>query len=150
MPTTAFSLRPANAQDNAAIRELIRLGKINPTGLHWQRFWVACTPQGEVIACAQIKPHRDGTRELASVATHPQWRGRGAAGMLIETLVAREPAPLYLMCRAALQPFYHRWNFVAISPEAMPPYFHRVWRLFSTVSWMLPEEDRLTIMQRAA
>ncbi|GAB4397770.1 MAG: hypothetical protein OHK0052_20360 [Anaerolineales bacterium] len=150
MPETTFSLRHAAAQDDAAIRELIRLGKINPTGLHWQRFWVVCTPQGEVIACAQIKPHHDGSRELASVATHPQWRGRGAASMLIETLVAHEPAPLYLMCRAALQTFYQQWGFVSIPLEAMPPYFRRVVRLFSTVSWMLPEEDRLVVMQRNA
>lgn len=150
MPTTAFNLRQAAAQDEAAIRELIRLGKINPTGLDWRRFWVACTPQGEVIACAQIKPHRDGSRELASVATHPQERGRGAASALIDTLIAREPTPLYLMCRAALQTFYQQWDFVTIPPEAMPPYFRRVWRLFAIVSWTTPIEDRLTIMRRAA
>ena len=42
--------------------------------------------QGEVIGCAQIKPHRDGSRELASLVVHPDYRGQGIARRMIQYL----------------------------------------------------------------
>jgi hypothetical protein len=44
-----FKLRPATEDDAAVIRKLVRIGQINPTGLKWQRFIVAESPEGQVI-----------------------------------------------------------------------------------------------------
>jgi hypothetical protein len=39
-----FSLRPATVEDDPAIRGLVHIGRINPTGLDWRRFIVAVAP----------------------------------------------------------------------------------------------------------
>jgi amino-acid N-acetyltransferase len=141
-----FSLRPATADDFPAIRALIHLVGINPTGLDWRRFVVAVTPQGEMVGCGQIKPHGDGSRELASIAVTPQWRERGVARLIIEHLVAGEPGPLYLTCRASLEPFYTRFGFQTIAPAQMPPYFRRVSRLVNAFKGIhLVGEDLLVM-----
>ena len=69
-------IRPATSADAPAIRALIRRVRINPTGLDWRRFLVAEGPEGMILACGQIKPHGDGTFELASVAVDEAWRGQ--------------------------------------------------------------------------
>ena len=79
-----FSLRPAAAEDLAAIKKLVRTARINPTGLKWDRFSVIENDLGEVIACGQIKPHFDGSDELASLVVDPDYRGYGHARSLLE------------------------------------------------------------------
>ena len=74
--------RPATADDAADIKALIRLVRINPMDLDWRRFLLASSPDGMLAACAQVKPHADGTLELASLAVGPAWRGRGLARRL--------------------------------------------------------------------
>jgi len=146
--SAAFTLRPATADDAAAIRALIRRVRINPLGLHWQRFIVAVSPRGEVIACGQVKPHGDGSRELASIAVAPEWRGLGAARAIITQLVAAHPPPLYLTCRAGLTPFYLKFGFRPIAEAEMPPYFRRLSRLFGLMRpWL---DEGLTVMVRQA
>jgi len=71
-------LRPARVDDRAAIRRIIYEARINPTSLDWRRFVVA-EEDGQVVATGQIKPHRDGSRELASIATRPAYQQRGIA-----------------------------------------------------------------------
>ncbi len=126
-------IRPALRSDAAAIRRLIWKAGINPTGLDWRRFTVAVAPDGELLGCGQIKPHRDGSRELASIAVWPQWRGRGVARKIIERILAENPPPLYLTCRSSLQSFYEQFHFRVLSIAEMPPYFHRIMRF---VAWM--------------
>ena len=87
MDARLFTLRPAAQADDQAIRDLVHIGQINPTGLDWRRFLVAETGQGQVIGCGQVKPHRDGSRELASIVVHPAWRGQGVARAVIERLI---------------------------------------------------------------
>ena len=115
------TLRPATAADAAVIRSLVYAARINPTGLDWKRFVVAPGPNGEVIGCAQIKPHRDGSRELASLVVAPAWRGNGVARAIIEHLVANHPGPLYLTCRASLGPFYERFGFRVADEAQLTP-----------------------------
>jgi N-acetylglutamate synthase-like GNAT family acetyltransferase len=124
-----FTVRPARQADFAAIRELIGIVRINPTGLDWRRFVVALTTTGEFAACGQLKPHGDGSLELASIAVVPPFRGQGAARAVIATLLQGSPRPLYLMCRAKLGPFYEKFGFSAIGPDEMPPYFRRIHKL---------------------
>ncbi|NOH03455.1 MAG: GNAT family N-acetyltransferase [Chloroflexi bacterium] len=89
---TDYEVRPAVKSDSAQIRDLINLVGINPTGLGWRRFLVAVKPLGEVIACGQVKPHGADILELASIAVHPDHRGRGIAREIIARLLARVAA----------------------------------------------------------
>lgn len=127
------TVRAARAADFPAIRALIYRTGLNPLGLDWRRFLVAESPQGEFIGCGQLKPHADGSLELASLAVVPSWRGRGVARRLILALMAKAPRPLYLTCLGHLQPFYEKFGFRVLAPEDMPPYFRRLSRLAGLV-----------------
>lgn len=111
MPSEDLSIRRAAAADQADIKALIHLVRINPMDLDWRRFLVASAPDGSLAACAQMKPHADGTLELASLAVHPAWRGRGLARRLVERLLSESPRPLYLTCRSGLEAFYTKIRF---------------------------------------
>jgi N-acetylglutamate synthase-like GNAT family acetyltransferase len=124
-----FDLRPAVASESAAIRQLIREVHINPMSLDWRRFTVAVSSKGMLLGCGQLKPHRGGIVELASIAVEPGHRGLGIARKIIENLVAQAPRPLYLTCRSSLQSFYEKWGFVTMQADEMPAYFGRLWRV---------------------
>jgi N-acetylglutamate synthase-like GNAT family acetyltransferase len=143
-----FTLRPATQADSDAIHGLVHIGGINPTGLDWRRFVVADTQEGQVIGCGQIKPHRDGSFELASIVVHPDWRGQGVARSLIEHLIETHQGDMYLMCRTELGPFYEKFGFRVISITEMPPYFRRINRLVSLVAKLRSEGSGLLVMQR--
>jgi len=125
-----FEIRRAQEGDFPKIRRLIRESGINPTGLDWRRFLVAVDPQGEMIACGQVKPHRDGSRELASIAVVPSWRNRRVATAIIERLLEGCTGVIYLTCRRRLEKFYARFGFVDSLKGSLPLYF----RLVSVVS----------------
>lgn len=143
-----FVIRPARKEDALVIWTLILDAHLNPTGLDWRRFLVAVSPAGEILGCGQIKPHRDGSRELASLAVREQVRGQGVGRALIEELVRQEAArPLYLMCRATLEPFYAKFDFQAVGLAEMPPYFRRISRLASLFDGKGIPRDRLLVMR---
>ena len=71
------TIRRATRQDANAIHALIRQVRINPMALDWRRFLVVVDEQHRVIGCGQVKPHADGTRELASLAVVPEWQRQG-------------------------------------------------------------------------
>ena len=108
---TTFSLRPATAGDFPAIKNLVRNARINPTGLKWPRFVIAENDLGEVIGCGQIKPHRDGSFELASLVVAENYRGQGIARALVTYLTSNHEGKLYLMCRSSLGEFYKKLGF---------------------------------------
>ncbi len=141
-----FSIRPAVFQDSAAIRVLVISGQINPTALDWRRFCVAVTEEGDVIGCGQIKPHRDGSQELASIAVREAWRGRGVARALIEALLASHSGPLYLMCRSGLGEMYQKFGFRALSEEEMPEYFRWVRKVAGVVEALRKRDEVLLVM----
>jgi N-acetylglutamate synthase-like GNAT family acetyltransferase len=136
-----FELRRAAARDSGAIRRLIREVHINPMGLDWRRFVVAVSPDDMLLGCGQLKPHHDGTVELASIAVVPRRRGMGIARAIIEKLIADAPRPLYLTCRSSLEAFYHKWGFASVQPAEMPAHFRRLWRLVTVgqAVGMIPE-----------
>ncbi len=134
-----IKLRSAVEVDFPAIRGVIRQSGINPTGLAWHRFLVAESPAGEFIGCGQLKPHSDGSLELASLAVVPAWRGQGVARLIIQALLAKAPRPLYLTCRGSLGPFYEKFGFRRLKQDEMPPYFRRLSRLAEIVGKLLKE-----------
>jgi N-acetylglutamate synthase-like GNAT family acetyltransferase len=127
----SYDLRPATAGDSGSIRRLISEVHINPMSLDWRRFVIAVDGAGMLLGCGQLKPHGGGILELASIAVVPKHRGQGIAGSIIEDLIGRARRPLYLTCRAHLQPFYNKWGFVRLEAGEMPPYFRRLWQLVS-------------------
>jgi len=143
-----FTIRPAIREDLPAIRLLIHSVRINPTGLSWRHFLLAVTLQGNLLGCGQIKPHADGSRELASIAVQAQARSKGVARAVIEALLALETGrPLYLMCRARLKLFYNNFNFHVLELEEMPPYFNRISRAERIINSRAHLEDRLIVMR---
>lgn len=131
-----YTLRPAAAQDFPAIRKLIRQVGINPLGLRWQRFTLAVDGDGGIIGCGQVKPHSDGSRELASIAVVSTRRREGVASAVIHHLLQQENSRLFLTCRAGLGPYYQRFGFQAASFAALSPYFRRLYRLAGSLQML--------------
>lgn len=140
------TIRRATAEDAREIRRLIWRVGINPLSLNWQRFLVAVDEAGRVIGTGQIKPHGDGTRELASIAVQPEWQGKGIGRAIIERLLAENALPLYLTCRAEMEPYYLRFGFHALQATDMPPYFRRIYRLASLLHWIRPGGSSVRVM----
>lgn len=143
-----YTLRRAAAADAETIRQIISMVHINPTGLDWQRFILAVDLQGKVIGCGQLKPHADGSVELASIAVLPEWRGKGVARTIIETLLEQHPGRLYLTCRAELGSLYQRFGFQVVNRAEMPTYFKRISRLVNMFTRLRHQPDRLLVMRR--
>ena len=139
-------LRPARETDFPAIKTLIHEARINPSGLDWHRFTVAESPEGQFIGCGQLKPHSDGTLELASLAVIPSQRGKGIARVIIQKLMADAPRPLYLTCRSQLGPFYEKFGFRGISGDELPKYFRRISKIAGLVSALHLIQDKLLVM----
>jgi N-acetylglutamate synthase-like GNAT family acetyltransferase len=143
----SVTLRPATMEDAGAIRRLILRVGINPRDLDWKRFLVAVEADGRLVGCGQVKPHRDGSHELASIAVRPAWRKRGVASELIRRLMDQAGPPLWLMCRSSLAGFYTRFGFARIEDASrMPTYFRRVHRLAATAARLLPGDNPMAVM----
>ena len=141
-------IRPARREEARAIRRLIHEVNINPTGLDWRRFLVAVTIDEEFLGCGQIKPHGDGSIELASIAVQESFRGRGIARAIIEELLSREPRrPVYLMCRARLEPLYVKFGFHTVAFAEMPRYFKSISRAERIFNKDAESLDRLRVMR---
>lgn len=143
-----FIVRAASQTDFLAIRSLIHAVQINPIGLDWRRFQVAMSPQGILLGCGQIKSHKDGSKELASIAVRESERGNGIARVIITTLINLDPErPFYLMCRARLNSFYSKFGFKAIELKDMPPYFKQISKIERLFNSSSRSEDRLLVMR---
>lgn len=142
-----IDLRRATAADASLIRRLVYAERLNPLGLNWRRFWLAVDENGRVIGCGQVKPHGDGSRELASIVVLPEWRKRGVATAIIRRLLTENPPPLYLTCRAELTPFYARFGFEVVENSSeLSPYFWRIIQLSRSLSIVFPPFARLRVM----
>ena len=76
-------------QDASAIRRLIYQTGIR-TRLLWigsDRFALAIDEHRRMAGIGQVKPHGDGTCEMASIAVVPAYRGQGVARLVIEGLL---------------------------------------------------------------
>jgi N-acetylglutamate synthase-like GNAT family acetyltransferase len=123
-------IHPATQADQKTIERIIRDANINLMSLDWHRFLVA-EEDGAIIGVGQIKPHDDGSRELASIAVIPERQRRGVASEIIRALLAREQGDLYLICRDELESFYARFGFYRIDSKEIPPYFRTIIRVIS-------------------
>ncbi|HRQ42692.1 MAG TPA: GNAT family N-acetyltransferase [Chloroflexota bacterium] len=142
-----FTIRPATQDDQAAIKALIREVGINPMALDWRRFVVAEDAEGQFIGCGQVKPHRDGSRELASIAVKKVWRRQGVARAIIEQLQGAYGRPLWLTCVNRLVPFYEPFGFVEVTDlNQMSSYYRRAKRMMSLFLLFSRRHDYLAVM----
>lgn len=145
----SVDLRPAQEGDAGEIARLVRAAKLNPTGLNWKRFTVAEDHEGNVVGCGQVKPHRDGSLELASLVVDPDLRGQGLGRRLIESLLEGVSQPMWLMCRSSLVPLYERFGFEEVGPDDhQPRYFRRVRRLADAYHFLRGKGEYLAVMCR--
>jgi N-acetylglutamate synthase-like GNAT family acetyltransferase len=128
-------------------RSLIRRVRINPRDLDWRRFTIAVDGSEKMIGCGQIKFHADGLAVLASIAVEPQYRGRGVARAIIDSLLAGGPRPLYLTCRSTLGSFYAKWGFSEVTRGEMPPYYRRLAGIVSALAPIFARGDHLLVMR---
>lgn len=139
-------LRAAAERDQAAIRRIVRAARINPSGLEWPRFLVA-EDAGAIVGVGQVKPHRDGTRELASIAVVPDRQGQGIGTAVINALIAREHGEvLHLTCRSQLQGYYERFGFELVDRANYPRHFAR--RLLALNAFLRAFGVRIIVMRR--
>jgi N-acetylglutamate synthase-like GNAT family acetyltransferase len=148
----APQIRAAVAADAPAIRGLIRRAQLNPLDLHWRRFLVA-DDHGEIVACAQVRVHRGGTRELASVTVASSHRGRGVGRLIGEAAIAREPVrPLYLYTESKTEAFWAKFGFRRVEGDAIPRDLRgslRIARVAAAVfSWVARAQVRIVVMRR--
>ncbi len=111
-------IRPATAADQATIRRMVRQARLPPFSLAWPHFLIA-ERDGQIIGIGQVRDHR-GIPELGSLAVLPPYRGQGIGGQLIAALEARAGLPLYLFCRAELEPYYGRFGYRRIPFRETP------------------------------
>ena len=117
-------VRAAGPDDQSAIRALVRSERLFPYGLGWRSFVVA-EAEGGIVGAAQIRNHRDGSRELGSLVVAPAWRGQGIAEEMIRTLLAREIGPVHLITAQIRAPRFERFGFCRIRPGKAPPAIRR-------------------------
>jgi amino-acid N-acetyltransferase len=142
-----LALRPASAADQKPIKDLIHAVGINPTNLNWERFIIA-EEGGTFVGCVQLKPHKDGVRELASLAVVPERQGQGIGGRLIQALLERERGELYLICRSNLTGYYERFGFRVVEAPGIPGSFkvqYRAGRLLARLALF----EGVSVMRRA-
>jgi N-acetylglutamate synthase-like GNAT family acetyltransferase len=114
------------AEDEPAIRRLIREARINPMNLDWPHFLVA-EEAGEIIGIGQVKTHRDGSSELASIAVTPSRQGQGIGTSVVNALLERHgQGVLHLTCERRNEGYYERFGFRRIPRREFPKYFARL------------------------
>jgi N-acetylglutamate synthase-like GNAT family acetyltransferase len=141
----AFTLRAATKADQPVIRRIVRAAGINPTALNWPNFLVA-EDGGAIVGVGQVKPHRDGTRELASIAVVPPRQDEGIGSAIIRALLEREAGTLHLTCRRQLEAYYARFGFRKLERREYPPYFARQVPLVN--AFLRPFGVRIIVMRR--
>lgn len=154
----SISIRPATAADQADIKRIVRSAGLFPFNLPWSNFLVAeqedsnTTSTTTIVGVGQVKKHPDGSRELASISVRPQHQGRGIGSRIVQALVAQETAPLYLMCRDELEPFYRRFGFERVDRAHTPPVLSFKQRLgnlaLSILSALRLRYGRVLVMKR--
>ena len=115
----SVAIRSATADDQGAIVALVRSERLNPTGIDWPHFVVAIDGN-KLIGAAQIRKHKDGSRELGSLVVDRRWRGQGVAACLIETLLASEPGRVLVITGQVRTAYFARWGFRPLETSRAP------------------------------
>lgn len=140
-------IRPARRDDAYRIASMVKAARLNPLGVRWERFRVAVDSNEDIIGCAQVKGHRDGSRELASLVVSGEWRGRGVGRALVKVLQKEHGPPLWLTSRSSLIPYYQRFGFLELEADGYKPFYFRwVSRLVNTAGFLASKGEYLAVM----
>lgn len=145
-----ITVRKAGVEDRWMIRYLVWGACLNPGDLNWRRFVVGVDTQEKVIACAQIKIHRDGSKELASLVVAPKYRGRGLARKIVEYLIRDIDETVYLICKVSLASFYQKFGFKVVEKKDLPRCFKSIFLLNPFLRENQDKRNGLFVMARNA
>lgn len=109
----SLKIRPALAQDENTIKQMVYKEQLDPTSLKWQNFLVA-EVEGRIVSIGQIKRYPK-CNELGSLVTLREYRGQGIAAQLIQALEAQAGFPLYLLCASKMEAYYQRFGYQTIA-----------------------------------
>jgi amino-acid N-acetyltransferase len=113
------NIRPAVESEQAAILEMVREAQLNPFNVKWPNFLIA-EEEGHMIGVGQLRPHTDGSCELASLVVAPDQRHKGVGSALMRGLLQNQPAPIYLFCENDLEAYYQRFGFHRVESRVLP------------------------------
>ena len=146
-------VRPAIAADQHAILALARGERVNPTGLHWPRFFVAeC--DGALVGAVQMRLHHDGAHELGTLVVASHARNQGIAAQLINALLSRDRGRVFMVTGRKHAEHYARWGFAPIRPCQAPRAVSRSYWMgtcggFLFAALQRRPRNRLVILDRA-
>ena len=138
-------IRAATTTDQRTITALVRGARLNPIRLAWPNFLVAERIQmnskmgrPRIVGIGQLRPHSDGTLELASLVVVPEEQGHGIGSQLVETLIRRANGKLYLMCERTNVTYYQRFGFrELLTRQEMPRSLRRIHRIVALVEGLI-------------
>lgn len=149
----SITIRRAGEQDQARIRAMVHKARINPSGLAWPNF-VAAEDERGIVGVAQVRKHRDGSRELASLVVNEGLRGQGIAARMIDALLETEPGHMFMITTQDHAAHYERWGFDVIERSAASPPVRRNQRMGSLARLVLILLGRpmrpLVVLERTA
>ena len=115
---TDVQVRRARAEDEAAIRQMVKEARLDPSSLNWPQFLVA-EKDGAVVGIGQIRPYPN-CRELGSLVVKKAYQERGIGGRLVEALLENETGDVYLECVRPRDRYYAKFGFERISVWQTP------------------------------
>lgn len=115
----SLAIRAATADDQNAIVGLVHSERLNPHGLEWPNFVVAVDGQA-LVGAAQIRKHKDGSRELGSLVVDGPYRRQGLASRLIDRLLAGESGRVLVITGKIRAAYFARWGFQPIASGRAP------------------------------
>jgi N-acetylglutamate synthase-like GNAT family acetyltransferase len=118
---TPYTIRRATAEDAETIKQMVRSAPLDPNAIDWRYFDVLEIDEDgkpKIVSIGMMRPEKD-IHEIDSVVTRKEYRGKGYAAAVVQSLLDRAPRPLYLLAETALVPYYERFGFQTIpTPEA--------------------------------
>ncbi|BAZ09413.1 acetyltransferase, GNAT family protein [Calothrix sp. NIES-4071] len=81
-------------------------------------FWVI-DYNGATIGCAELRVYKKYSL-IFNLCIKKEFRHQKLASCMIEHLISEAKEPIYLSCFKELIPFYTRFGFIVIHPDALP------------------------------
>ena len=122
----SYIIRQAEKGDMTAIEQLVHSNHLNPNRLNWKRFIVITDEKDTLIGCGQIKPHFDGSYELASLVVEQSRRSLSLIKDFLIALLENSPSNLiWAIIDRNYIPF-RRYGVRQIKERSQMPLYFRI------------------------